>query len=105
MSRRATASVWPTALTVQRFTSQAAGTNRDDRDVSFRCPRMDGHRATREHRCRDWATNAGWQFERPRPDLMPTPEQAQRQVDNFISTWTIPDTTAMVVQEAVRGVR
>ena len=35
---------------------------------------------------------------------MLTLEQAQQQVDNFILTWTILDTTAMVVQEAVRGV-
>ena len=35
---------------------------------------------------------------------MLTPEQAQQQIDNFILTWTILDTTAMVVQEAVRGV-
>jgi predicted nucleic acid-binding protein len=36
---------------------------------------------------------------------MLTLEQAQQQVDNFIQTWTVMDTTAMVVQEAVRGVR
>ncbi len=39
------------------------------------------------------------------PSLMLTQEQAQAQIDNFILSWTILDTTAMVVQEAVRGVR
>jgi predicted nucleic acid-binding protein len=39
------------------------------------------------------------------PALMLNQEQAQQQIDNFISSWTILDTTAMVVQEAVRGVR
>ena len=39
------------------------------------------------------------------PALMLTQEQAQQQIDNFIASWTILDTTAMVVQEAVRGVR
>ena len=39
----------------------------------------------------------------PAPIL--TPDQAQQQVDNFIATWPVLDTTAMVVQEAVRGVR
>jgi predicted nucleic acid-binding protein len=34
-----------------------------------------------------------------------TLEQAQQQVDNFSQAWTVLDTTAMVVQEAVRGVR
>ncbi len=40
---------------------------------------------------------------RPSTSML-TIEQAQQQVDNFILTWTILDTTAMVVQEAVRGV-
>jgi predicted nucleic acid-binding protein len=39
------------------------------------------------------------------PALMLTQEQAQQQIDNFIASWTILDTTSMVVQEAVRGVR
>lgn len=39
------------------------------------------------------------------PALMLTQEQAQQQIDDFIASWTILDTTAMVVQEAVRGVR
>ena len=39
------------------------------------------------------------------PALMLTQEQAQQQIDNFVASWTILDTTAMVVQEAVRGVR
>jgi predicted nucleic acid-binding protein len=39
------------------------------------------------------------------PALMLTQEQAQQQIDNFVGSWTILDTTAMVVQEAVRGVR
>jgi predicted nucleic acid-binding protein len=39
------------------------------------------------------------------PSLMLTPEQAQQQIDNFVGSWIILDTTAMVVQEAVRGVR
>ena len=39
------------------------------------------------------------------PVLMLTQEQAQQQIDDFIASWTILDTTAMVVQEAVRGVR
>jgi len=38
------------------------------------------------------------------PAAMLTPAQAQQQIDNFILTWPILDTTAMVVQEAVRGV-
>jgi predicted nucleic acid-binding protein len=32
-------------------------------------------------------------------------EQAQQQVDTFIQTWPVLEMTAMVVQEAVRGVR
>ncbi len=39
------------------------------------------------------------------PALMLTSEQAQQQIDNFVASWTVLDTTAMVVQEAVRGVR
>jgi predicted nucleic acid-binding protein len=39
------------------------------------------------------------------PASILTPDQAQQQVDNFIATWPVLDTTAMVVQEAVRGVR
>jgi predicted nucleic acid-binding protein len=31
-------------------------------------------------------------------------ERAQQEIGNFVLTWTILDTTAMVVQEAVRGV-
>src|SRR6266498_4713014 len=31
-------------------------------------------------------------------------ERAQQEISNFALTWTILDTTAMVVQEAVRGV-
>jgi predicted nucleic acid-binding protein len=38
------------------------------------------------------------------PEPMLTLEQAQLQVASFISSWTVIDTTAMVVQEAVRGV-
>ena len=39
------------------------------------------------------------------PALMLTLEQAQQQMDDFIVSWTVLDTTAMVVREAVRGVR
>jgi predicted nucleic acid-binding protein len=39
------------------------------------------------------------------PALMLTQEQAQQQIDNLVASCTILDTTAMVVQEAVRGVR
>ncbi len=35
---------------------------------------------------------------------MLTVGQARQQMDNFASTWAILDTTAMVVQEAARGV-
>jgi predicted nucleic acid-binding protein len=38
------------------------------------------------------------------PASILTPDQAQQQIDNFIATWPVLDTTAMVVQEAVRGV-
>ncbi len=39
------------------------------------------------------------------PASMLTLEQAQQQIDNFVLAWPILDTTSMVVQEAVRGVR
>ena len=38
------------------------------------------------------------------PAPMLTQGQAQQQIDNFIASWTVLDTTTMVVQEAVRGV-
>ena len=38
------------------------------------------------------------------PNAMLAMEPARKQIDNFILTWTILDTTAMVVQEAARGV-
>jgi predicted nucleic acid-binding protein len=38
------------------------------------------------------------------PAPMLTQGQAQQQIDNLIASWTVLDTSAMVVQEAVRGV-
>ncbi|HLY26148.1 MAG TPA: PIN domain-containing protein [Aggregatilineales bacterium] len=39
------------------------------------------------------------------PASMLTHEQAQQQIDNLVASWNILDTTVMVVQESVRGVR